>query len=157
MLVSDDWLRMAGADILLSSSMLRTRLGPDQYEDIPIDVDGNSMKFNLFQPSSHSAVHCLMQHTDSDAANSDLDSDTVSLSDATSDELAAAPCLPSSSVPDLIDLTSDTSSDVDCAEPSSPMASAEDDSDSDKIFTKIYVIQKEFKLYVYISFTPLAY
>lgn len=42
-LIGNDWLSMAGADILLSSSMLRTRLGPDQYEDILIDADGNAI------------------------------------------------------------------------------------------------------------------
>ena len=39
-LVGNDWLRIAEADLLLSSSILRVRLGPDQYEDIPIDRDG---------------------------------------------------------------------------------------------------------------------
>ena len=41
-LIGNDWLRMAEADILLSSAILRVRLGPDQYEDTPIDTDKSS-------------------------------------------------------------------------------------------------------------------
>ena len=48
-LAGNDVLRMAGADILLSQSALRIRLGPDQYEDIPIDTDGDMHRIHMHQ------------------------------------------------------------------------------------------------------------
>jgi len=60
-LIGNDWLRMAGADILLSSSLLRTRPGPDQYEDILIDTDGGALRVHMCQPAGREAVQCLVQ------------------------------------------------------------------------------------------------
>ena len=37
-LVGNDWLRMAESDLLLSKGVLRVRLIPDQWEDIPIET-----------------------------------------------------------------------------------------------------------------------
>lgn len=63
-LVGNDWLRMAGADILLSSSVLRVRLGFDQYEDIAIDTDHSEPRVNMCQSEGVpvcQAVQCLEQ------------------------------------------------------------------------------------------------
>ena len=45
-LVGNDWLRMAGADMLLSKSILRIRLGAEQWEDVPIDVEMIQRRLN---------------------------------------------------------------------------------------------------------------
>ena len=60
-LIGNDWLRMAGADILLSSAILRVRLGPDQYEDIPIDTDNGIPKAHLCQQGEPKAVRSAIQ------------------------------------------------------------------------------------------------
>ncbi|DBA68848.1 TPA: hypothetical protein ACH3X2_013331 [Trebouxia sp. C0005] len=66
-LVGNDWLRMAGADLLLSSGVLRVRLGPEQYEDIRIDTDGDQPNISMCKPAKgrhlHHAVQCLGQAT----------------------------------------------------------------------------------------------
>ncbi|DBA92054.1 TPA: hypothetical protein ACH3X2_003775 [Trebouxia sp. C0005] len=66
-LVGNDWLRMAGADLLLSSKVLRVRLGPEQYEDIRIDTDADQPNISMCKPAKgrhlHHAVQCLGQAT----------------------------------------------------------------------------------------------
>ena len=47
-LVGNDWLRMAGADLLLSKSTLRIRLGAEQWEDVPIDAEMIQRRLNTF-------------------------------------------------------------------------------------------------------------
>ena len=94
-LIGNDWLRMAGADILFSSSLLRTRLAPYQYEDIPIDTDGGVLRVHMYQPAGREAVQCLVQcpllndagemSDSSSTQNSDAESEIESNSDAESD------------------------------------------------------------------------
>ena len=38
-LIGNDGLQMAGADILLSAGIIRLRLDRDQYEDVPIEAN----------------------------------------------------------------------------------------------------------------------
>lgn len=38
-LIGNDWLQMAGADILLSAGIIRLSLDRDQYEDVPIEAN----------------------------------------------------------------------------------------------------------------------
>ena len=47
-LVGNDWLRMVGADLMLSKSILRIRLGAEQWEDVPIDVEMIQRRLNTF-------------------------------------------------------------------------------------------------------------
>ena len=47
-LVGNDWLRMAGADLLLSKSILYIRLGAEQWEDVPIDAEITPRRLNTF-------------------------------------------------------------------------------------------------------------
>ena len=47
-LVGNDWLCMAGADLLLSKSILRIRLGAEQWEDVPIDAEMIQRRLNTF-------------------------------------------------------------------------------------------------------------
>lgn len=56
-LVGNDWLRMADADLLLSKGQLRIRLGLDQYEEVPIDVDYGLNRVNtlIHVPEERSA------------------------------------------------------------------------------------------------------
>ena len=45
-LVGNDWLCMAGADLLLSKSILRIRLCAEQWEDVPIDAEMTPRRLN---------------------------------------------------------------------------------------------------------------
>ena len=47
MLLGNDYLKMAEADILLSIGKLRVRHGVDEYEDIPIDSEGRQSRLNM--------------------------------------------------------------------------------------------------------------
>ena len=60
-LVGNDWLRMAWADLLLSSGVLRVRLGPEQYEDIRIDTEGGPHRIHASKHGKtvYQAVQCL--------------------------------------------------------------------------------------------------
>ena len=49
-LVGNDWLQMASADILLSSGVIRIRLDRELYEDIPIETNNGSRRINMWQP-----------------------------------------------------------------------------------------------------------
>ena len=49
-LVGNDYLRMAQADICLSSNTLRVRLGLDQYEEVPISEASGSKLINALAP-----------------------------------------------------------------------------------------------------------
>ena len=55
-LVGNDWLRMAGADLLLSKGLLRIRLGIDSFEDVPIFVDYGLRRLNAFQADQRPIV-----------------------------------------------------------------------------------------------------
>ena len=37
-LIGNDWLKMAGSDLLLSQNVLQNRLGPDLYQELHIDT-----------------------------------------------------------------------------------------------------------------------
>ena len=83
-LVGNDWLRMAGADLLLSSGVLRVRLGPDQYEDIQIDTDGGVPKVHMCQTGGEAvrqAVQCLEEDHYMPTIEELTDSDTESVPD----------------------------------------------------------------------------
>lgn len=60
-LIDNDWLRMAGADLLLSSALLRIRLGPDQYKDAPNDSEGGVPSAHICQPGGDGAVREAIQ------------------------------------------------------------------------------------------------
>ena len=47
MLLGNDYLKMAEADILLSIGKLHVRHGVDEYEDIPIDSEGRQSRLNV--------------------------------------------------------------------------------------------------------------
>ena len=108
-LVGNDWLRMAGADLMLSSNVLRVRLGPDQYEEIPIDTDGGPPKPHMFHVEGtevvREAVQCLEQQDTTDTPDPVLDSESSSGSDS------------DSSSDSISNSGSDTSSDLDPGQP----------------------------------------
>ena len=64
-LIGNDWLQMASADILLSSGTIRVRTGRDAYEDIPIETNIGVPRINALETagtSSHSA--CQPSHAE---------------------------------------------------------------------------------------------
>ena len=106
----NDWLRLAGSDLLLSQGVLRNRLAPDQYKEVQIDTTRDHPKVNLMQPKDprgvRTAVQCLEQsqpilHTTQTSGASDL------LPDLDSD----IPDLLTDSDSDIPDLLTDTESD----------------------------------------------
>ena len=64
-LIGNDWLQMASADILLSSGTIRVRTGRGAYEDIPIETNVGVPRINALETageSSHSA--CQPSHAE---------------------------------------------------------------------------------------------
>ena len=53
-LVGNDWLRLAHADLLLSRNLLKVRMSKDRYEDIPIEADSGPRRLNTLQTQYHS-------------------------------------------------------------------------------------------------------
>ena len=51
-LIGNDWLQMASADILLSSNLIRLRLGRDVWEEIPIQANTGAPRINMFFPEN---------------------------------------------------------------------------------------------------------
>lgn len=51
-LTGNDWLKMAGAKFVFSSTMLRIRLDPvwDVHKDVPIDTDGGMLRVICVNP-----------------------------------------------------------------------------------------------------------
>ena len=49
-LIGNDWLQMTSADILLSSNLIRLRLGRDVWEEIPIQANTGAPRINMFFP-----------------------------------------------------------------------------------------------------------
>ncbi len=48
-LIGNDWLQMAGADILLSSGVIWLRIDREQYEDVPIEANTGFPYINMMQ------------------------------------------------------------------------------------------------------------
>ena len=48
-LIGNDWLQMAGADILLSAGVIRLRIDREQYEDVPIEANTGLPRINMLQ------------------------------------------------------------------------------------------------------------
>ena len=48
-LIGNDWLQMAGADILLSSGVIWLRIDRQQYEDVPIEANTGFPYINMMQ------------------------------------------------------------------------------------------------------------
>ena len=48
-LIGNDWLQMASADILLSNSIIWLRTGQESYEDIPIQANTGAPRINTLQ------------------------------------------------------------------------------------------------------------
>ena len=48
-LIGNDWLQMAGADILLSAGIIRLRLDREQDEDVPIEANTGAPRINMLQ------------------------------------------------------------------------------------------------------------
>ena len=46
-LIGNDWLRMAQADLLLSKGQLRIRLDAEQWEEIPLDVNQGHKRLSV--------------------------------------------------------------------------------------------------------------
>lgn len=87
-LIGNDWLRMAGADLLLSSGILRVRLEPERFEDIRIDTDGGPTRLNIVQAVEdifapaldsqrrwHDYTESETEDSEPEACESDIDSD----------------------------------------------------------------------------------
>ncbi|KAL3149556.1 hypothetical protein ABBQ32_002335 [Trebouxia sp. C0010 RCD-2024] len=106
-LVGNDWLRMAGSDLLLSQGVLRNRLAPDHYEEVQIDTRGDFPKMHMVQPKDprgvRTAIQCLEQsqpilHTAaSDASDlpelpTDSDSTSQPDSDLLTDHITTSVC-----------------------------------------------------------------
>ena len=60
-LVGNDWLRMAGADMLLSKSILCIRLGAEHWEDVPIDAEMIRRRLNICLRQVSSTVQTPQQ------------------------------------------------------------------------------------------------
>ena len=50
-LIGNDWLQMASADILMSSNLIRLRLGRDVWEEIPIQANTGTPRIHTFYPA----------------------------------------------------------------------------------------------------------
>lgn len=48
-LVGNDWLRMAGSDLMLSQGVLRDRLAPDHYKEVQVDTKGDFPNVHVVQ------------------------------------------------------------------------------------------------------------
>ena len=48
-LIGNDWLQMAGADILLSAGVIRLRIDREQYEDVPIEANTGLPRINMLE------------------------------------------------------------------------------------------------------------
>ena len=48
-LIGNDWLQMAGADILLCAGVIRLRIDREQYEDVPIEANTGFPRINMLQ------------------------------------------------------------------------------------------------------------
>lgn len=54
-LIGNDWLQMAYADILLSNGIIRLRTGRDTHEDIPIETNSGVPRVHMLQTADPSA------------------------------------------------------------------------------------------------------
>ena len=58
-LIGNDWLQMAGADILLSAGVIRLRIDREQYEDVPIEANTGLPRINMLQEDKTKAREAL--------------------------------------------------------------------------------------------------
>ena len=54
-LIGNDWLQMASADILLSSNLIRLRLGREVWEELPIQANTGAPRINMLFPEDASS------------------------------------------------------------------------------------------------------
>ena len=62
-LIGNDCLQMAGADILLSAGVIWLRIDREQYEDVPIEANTGFPRINMLQEDGKTLVRkaCLTQ------------------------------------------------------------------------------------------------
>ncbi|KAL3147290.1 hypothetical protein ABBQ32_002780 [Trebouxia sp. C0010 RCD-2024] len=104
-LVGNDWLRMAGFDLLLSQGVLRNRLAPNHYEEVQLDTKGDFPKVHMVQPKDprqvRTAIQCLeqsqtIQHGTASPTSdipdllTDADSTSQPVSDLLTDHISAS-------------------------------------------------------------------